>query len=398
MNRRYLFFDNPRQAVYLLIMVLLCIGAVNVYSASYVVTTGMEVSGTYFFFKHLGIGLFGLLVMRGVEALGYKKLLNYRCVLACVLAVVVMLVLVDMFGAATKGAQRWLYIGGVSIQPSEVAKVVVIMMTSRFLGRSLLHGQQISLLSPHTWKCVAVTGLFVALVLLQPDAGTAAIIGGLMVAIYMAAGINMREVLAVLTMGVLAVVAIVIKSPYRLTRAKVWLDPWSDAQNAGYQMVQSLLSIGSGGLTGTNWGHGTAKFFYLPEAHTDFAFAVYCQENGFLGAIFMLALFAMLAGAFLRIVFNAKEPRGYLLAAGVTFLVIGQSVANMAMVCGLLPVIGVPLAFISYGGTSMLVTMGAVGLLLSVYDEETEDEALAAVSPEERRESLRMVNGGRSAR
>ena len=394
MNRRFLFFDNPRQAIYLLITVLLCIGAVNVYSASYVIATGsLKVSGTYFFVKHLGLGLAGLAVMRIVEAVGYKRILNYRFIMFCVLVVIAMLIYVDKFGEATKGAQRWMYVAGISIQPSEIAKVVVIMLTSRFLGRSLLRNQPISLLSPYTKECVLITGVFVLLVLLQPDAGTAAIIGGLMVGVYMAAGIHLREVGAIALGGVLAVAAVIIKSPYRLARAKVWLDPWSDAQNNGYQMVQSLLSIGSGGLTGTNWGQGTGKFFYLPEAHTDFAFAIYCQENGFLGGVILLLLFALLGCAFLRIVFNAKEPRGYLLAAGVTFLVIGQSVANMAMVCGLLPVIGVPLAFISYGGSSMIVTMGAVGMLLSVYDEEAKDEALAGLPPEQRREGLQMVRG-----
>ena len=133
----------------------------------------------------------------------------------------------------------------------------------------------------------------------------------------------------------------------------------------------------------------------MPEAHTDFAFAIFCQENGFLGAMFLLLLFALLGLAFCKITINARDRRGFLLAGGVTFLIIGQAVANMAMVCGILPVIGVPLIFISYGGSSMVLSMAAIGLLLSVYDEEVKEAEQEAMPPEERRDNLRMVRNER---
>ena len=154
-------------------------------------------------------------------------------------------------------------------------------------------------------------------------------------------------------------------------------------------------AIGSGGLTGTNWGHGAAKFAYLPEAHTDFAFAVFCQENGFFGALILLLVFCLLGVAFYKITISTRDQKGFLLAAGVTFLIIGQAFANMAMVCGIFPVIGVPLIFISYGGSSMIISMAAIGLLLSVYDEEEKQQLLDAEPPEKRRSDLRVVGSRR---
>ena len=160
-------------------------------------------------------------------------------------------------------------------------------------------------------------------------------------------------------------------------------------------MVQSLLAIGSGNLVGTHWGHGAGKFFYLPEAHTDFAFAIFCQENGFFGAMLLMLLFGLLGYAFCTITCSTRDKQGFLLAGGVTFLIVGQAVANMAMVCGILPVIGVPLIFISYGGSSMMLSMAAIGLLLSVYDEEARRAEMDALPPEERRDGLRVVRNER---
>ena len=236
---------------------------------------------------------------------------------------------------------------------------------------------------------------YAALVIKQPDLGTAAIIFALGLGMYILAGIPMWQVMSTVTATGLLGVIFTLTSSYRMDRVHVWFDPWLDPRGKGYQMVQSLLAIGSGGLTGTPWGHGAGKFFYLPEAHTDFAFAIFCQENGFLGAMFLLLLFALLGLAFCNITINARDRRGFLLAGGVTFLIIGQAVANMAMVCGILPVIGVPLIFISYGGSSMVLSMAAIGLLLSVYDEEVKEAEQEAMPPEERRDNLRMVRNER---
>lgn len=167
-------------------------------------------------------------------------------------------------------------------------------------------------------------------------------------------------------------------------------------------MAQSLTAIGSGGLTGLPWGQGSGKFFFLPEAHTDFAFAIFCQEWGYVGALFLIACFLILARALFCIAMNTKDRRGYLLVAGSTMFLIGQSAANMAMVTGVLPVIGVPLLFISYGGTSLLANMFALGLVVSVYRSECAreimEERIAAGLPPVEEGRLRVVSSGRSGR
>ena len=378
MKKRFLIWDNPKDAIISLTLLLMLVGCINVFSASFVEARDMFEDGYYYLKRYLIFGAAGLMLMLwlGFRAPSYKTWLNDFWLKAIYFGVGSLLLLVDLIGTTNKGAQRWLYVGGISIQPSELAKIAVILLGAALLGEMLRKRQSISLLNKDTvWPFVG-TVIYGILVLKQPDMGTAAIIVALMVGLYILAGLRLREVVGLL--GILGAVAVAgaIMAPYRLQRVKVWLDPWSDEANTGYQMVQSLMSIGSGGLTGLPWGQGSGKFFYLPEAHTDFAFAIFCQEWGLLGAAILISVFLLLAAVFFRIAMNTKDERGFILVSGVSLLIVGQAVANMAMVCGLLPVIGVPLSFISYGGTSMLITLASIGLVLSVYRDECKREKL----------------------
>ncbi len=390
------FWNNPSQLIYMVMFLLVLIGGINVFSASFVMARDMTGSGVYFLFRYFIFALVGFGGMAIVRRVGYKAWLNRKPLWGFFIIVFLMLLYVDAVGIATKGASRWIYLGPFSIQPSEFAKLSVIMLASKYLGNMLRRGQRVSFFAPGDHRMVlAATFICAVLVYKQPDLGTAAIIVSLMLGVYIIAGVPKWQVLGILGgVGALAVVG-TLASSYRMERVQVWFDPWIDPRGKGYQMVQSLLAIGSGGLTGTHWGHGAGKFFYLPEAHTDFAFAIFCQENGFIGAMILLLLFALLGFAFCTITINAKDRRGFLLAGGVTFLIIGQAVANMAMVCGILPVIGVPLIFISYGGSSMVLSMAAIGLLLSVYDDEVREAEHEAMPPEQRRDNLRMVRNER---
>lgn len=396
MNRKFLIWENPKQAILTLMLVLMCVGCINVFSASFVAAEDMFGNGFYYLFRYLIFGAIGFGLMLFISRMDYRILLNKKIVNAFFILVAGMLILVDVIGVTNKGAARWLYLGPVSIQPSEFAKMAVIMFTARYLGRMMRYKQRISLISGDGVLAALQTVFYCLLVYKQPDLGTAAIIFALMMCIFIIAGINMRQVMAIVGTAVAGAVALTIAAPYRMDRIKVWFDPWLDPRGDGYQMVQSLMAIGSGSITGTNWGQGTGKFFYLPEAHTDFAFAIFCQENGLIGAALLILVFVILGCAFFRIAAQAKEERGFLLVSGVSFLVIGQAAANMAMVCGLFPVIGVPLVFISYGGTSMVVSMIAIGLALSVYNVEARCEAIEAqeggLPHEERRGNLRFVD------
>lgn len=393
MQKRFWIWDNPRDAIISLTLLLMVIGCINVFSASFVEARDMFDDGYFYLKRYIIFGAvgFALMLWLAFRAPSYKVWLNSFWLRTTYFGVAVLLLLVDLIGTTTKGAQRWLYVGNFSIQPSELAKLAVIMMGAALLGKMLKKRKPISLLNTDTvWPFVGAV-IYGLLVLKQPDMGTAAIIVTLMIGLYILAGLRKIEIFGMLaTFAGLAALG-AIMAPYRLQRLKVWLDPWSDEANTGYQMVQSLMSIGSGGLTGLPWGQGSGKFFYLPEAHTDFAFAIFCQEWGLLGAMFLIMIFFALALAFFRIAGNTKDERGFILVAGVSLLIIGQSVANMAMVCGLLPVIGVPLSFISYGGTSMLITLASIGLVLAVYRDECKREKLEQLQPDERRNGMRVV-------
>lgn len=203
-------------------------------------------------------------------------------------------------------------------------------------------GEKISLYKGECLLVTMATGIAAFGVLVQPDLGTAAIIAALVMGMFIVAGLPARWITTIVGVGAVGAVLLSISSEYRLQRLHVWFDPWLDPQGKGYQMVQSLLAIGSGGLTGTNWGHGAAKFAYLPEAHTDFAFAVFCQENGFFGALILLLVFVCWELLFIRLQ-SVREIRRAFAGSRSYLLIIGQAFANMAMVCGIFPVIGVPL-------------------------------------------------------
>ena len=393
MNKKFLFWDNPKQAVWYTMVPLLLIGCANIFSASFIRAEADGSSTFYYLIRYIVYSAIGLGAIFIARTINYRRLLSKNAVSFIYISVLVMLVLVDFIGLESGGARRWLGFGGVTIQPSEFAKLAIIMLCARYLGMHLKKGQNASFLKGNGRMCLGATAVYAFLVQQQPDMGTAAIIVALMFCMYVIAGLHWKQIGSVCILGAASAVLLVMTSTYRADRIRVWLDPWIDEVGDGYQMVQSLLSIGSGGLIGTKWGEGSSKFFYLPEAHTDFAFAVFCQENGFLGAFFLILLFAILGCALLRIAVCSKDERGFLLAAGVSFLIVGQAAANMAMVCGLLPVIGVPLVFISYGGSSLIISMAAIGLALSVYDDEVEREKAVALSePEERRSDLRVVS------
>ena len=380
----------------MLVVVLLIIGSINVFSATYIDSTDpLEYFKKYWLNVVVStvVGLF-------VYKLGYKRIINNGWLREASLLGILLMLLLLFFkrhdpGWAINGAVRWIPLPFMSLQPSEFAKIEVILLAAYVLDRMRRHQQVVSLFTHNAefWKLIGTTLLFSGLVLKQPDMGTASIIFGLTFLMVIMAGLPRKQL--VLLLGSVAGLAacLALAAPYRLQRLKYWLDPWLDAGGAGYQGVQSQLAIGSGGFWGSNWDYAASKYFHLPEAHTDFAFAFFCHENGLLGAALLILIFMLLAWAFVAITLNAKDLRAFLVSAGVTFLVIGQSFVNMAMVCGNLPIIGVPLAFISYGGTFMLVNMVCVGLILSVYEEEEREASLAAQSPDTRREDLRVVRG-----
>lgn len=393
MNKRYLIWDTPFSAIIFLVAAILVVGSINVLSASAANALINYESGMRFFFRYLGYALSGIFLAGLVCYIGYKRLLQPLVTWLFYAVVLGMLVYVQLFGESVNGAARWIYIGSLSLQPSEFAKLAIIMLCATNLAYYINRGKAPSLIKGVGLQLLVVTTIYGVFVMRQPDMGTASIIMALMLFCFIIAGMRWRHVIYTGITAIVGVIIMIAVAPYRLNRIMIWLDPWKDAERTGYQMVQSQVAVGSGGLLGTTWGQGTGKLFYLPEAHTDFAFAIFCQENGFIGAIGLIILFTLLLGAMLCITIKAKDPRGYIVSAGVTLLIVGQAAANMAMVCGLLPVIGIPLVFISYGGSSMWTSMLALGLILSVYLEETKEQQLEENSTaEDRRQNLHFTS------
>ncbi len=390
MNKSSKVWFSSNEAVFFITLILFTIGSVNVFSASFVLA-GQILHDSYFFLKrHLASFVIGFIAMLFFARMNYHNL--RRFLLPIAFATVGLLIAVHFSGVDANGARRWLNLGGLKFQPSEIAKLAVIIMTASFLGPRIDRAKRITLFSGPFYFSM-ITG---AIVLKQPDMGTALIIWGICIVLYIVAGLPRQQLMMLAAGGVSLVVGLAFAASYRAERISAWLNPWAYEQTTGYQTVQSLLAIGSGGILGSGLGMGTSKFYYLPEAHTDFAYAVLCQEIGFIGAAVVLVLLAMLGYHGCRIALNAPDGFGRMLAVGSTTLIVGQAVINIAMVSGLLPVIGVPLPFISFGGTSLIINFIAVGLLMSVGRRSAASGSGPVRNTEEPRRRLRLVSNHNS--
>ena len=354
------FWNNDMEAVIGIMVVLLILGTINVFSSSFILAEA-EFDTPYFFLKrhvlNIVIGFVAFLICFRIDYHRWRRAMFF-----IVIFTIVSLVLVLLIGPTVNGARRWLPLVVMQFQPAEPAKLVAIMLTASYCALQVKTKRKIDIFTP---QMALVAAMFV-LTEQEPDMGTACIILGIPLIMLIIAGLDKQKIAKLVGVIVAGVVLLILRQPYRLERLKVTWDPWSDAQNIGYQTVQSLSAIGSGELTGMGLGVGVSKYDYLPEAHTDFAFAIFCQENGFLGAIFVFFLFAALAVYAARIAARAKDEFGQFLSVGIMILIVGQAIANLFMVGGMIPVVGVPLPFISYGGTSLIVTMAAVGMLVNI--------------------------------
>jgi cell division protein FtsW len=265
-------------------------------------------------------------------------------------------------GPPINGARRWFLVGPASFQPSELAKLALCLFAASWLARRRVPRTLGELVRP----LGMLTGAFCVLILLEPDLGTTITLSGMMLAIFVVAGVPVRLLAAASTVAVVMGLAAIWFEPYRRARFFSFLDPWSDAQDSGFQIVQATIGIGSGGFTGAGLGEGVGKVSYLPEAHTDMIFAVIGEELGLVGSLLVIAAFAAFTVAGFRIALRCRDPFGKLLAAGITALVAGQAAINLAAVLGIAPLTGIPLPFVSYGGSSLVVLLTGVGVLHNI--------------------------------
>ena len=368
------FWVSEYEAVLGLTLVLVLVGTINVFSSSFVVAAS-NYGDPYFFLRkqgmNVGLGFVCLLIGLGVD---YHMLAGGR-IIGFVL-VTCMLIAVFFVGIEVNGAQRWLAVGPMRLQPAELAKPVAIFLEACYIAKRVKNNNQCELLHPE----IGLIVLMALMVEQEPDMGTALIIVGIPLTMLFCSNLEHSTRLKLLAAGAAAGVFMCIYQPYRLKRIWALLDPWGDAQGAGYQIVQSLQAIGSGGFWGMGMGMGISKYHYLPEAHTDFAFSVWCQEMGFCGAFFVFVMFAAFAYYGIRIANHAKDELGQMLAFGLTMLIVVQAIINLFMIAGCLPVVGVPLPFISYGGTSLFVSLFAVGVLANIGNRSMKKRKIAVSS------------------
>ena len=344
-------------------VVLLSTGVVMVYSASAIVAADRFHDPYFFLKKQIFWALLGAACLWLTLRVDYRRLEGLVLPLLIVSAVLLVLVLLPPIGQAINGTRRWIRLGPVSFQPAELAKLTLVVYLAAFLSRNreALDNFRNGLLPP-----LAVAGMLGALVLAQPDLGNCLTLITLTFALLFLAGGRLRHLALILAPAVPLTAIAIWAAPYRLRRITAFLDPWSDPRGSGFQIIQSWLAFGNGGVLGQGIGASKQKLFYLPEPHTDFIFAIIGEELGFVGAAAIVGLFMVLVWRGLRIGLRAPDPFGAYLALGITVLIAIQTLMNLGVVMGLLPTKGLPLPFISFGGSALLVTMLSTGVLLNI--------------------------------
>jgi cell division protein FtsW len=371
---------------------LLAFGVVMVYSSSSASTLLQgRGSGTGYLVKFVIYGALGLFVMRVLARDGIARVQGLVAPLLAVSFGLVLAVHIPHVGVTVNGAKRWIGTGPLQFQPSELLKIALVLYGATLLARKPARVHDLRELAK---PLLTVVGAACLLVATQPDLGTAMVIAFTSCALLVAAGIPLRN-LAIIGGSAFAVVALyAIARPYARARLTSFLDPWAHASGSGFQAVQGQIAIGSGGLFGVGPGESVQKIFYLPEAHTDFILAVIGEELGVVGVSAVLFLYGLIAYAGLRAAKAARSLHSALIAVGMTSLIVSQALLNVFAVLGLAPLTGVPLPLVSYGSSSLIVTLAAMGLLLNVASGGTA-HVRAVSSPQRRR--TRAVAGGASA-
>ncbi|WP_324670243.1 putative lipid II flippase FtsW [Geochorda subterranea] len=351
----------PDVVLVLAVMTLVGIGLVMVLSASY--TRALSQFGDpYHFFErqvlYAAAGWILVALLSRIEPDRFKPLAVPLMAISYVLLVVVLLT-----GPEIGGSRRWITLPLFSFQPSELAKLAAINFTAYWVAQrpgemgSLVRGSLVPLLA---------AGLAFGLIMLEPDFGTAAMLLGVVVVQLFAAGMRVAHLAGLMALAVPGLAALIWLEPYRLARLLAFVDPWADPAGRGWSVIQALLALGSGGPFGLGLGQSRQKFAYLPEHHTDFIFAILGEELGWVGAMTVVVLFCVVAWRGYRIALGLRDPYQQVLATGLVVLLVGQALINMGVVSGILPVTGIPLPFLSYGGSSLIGSLTVVGVLLAL--------------------------------
>jgi len=348
--------------LFLATLALVCVSVVMVYSASALVALERYDQPYLFVTKQVMWALLGVAVLYLVMRVDYRTYRNETLIWTLLAGVTVLLVAV-LFSRPVNGSRRWFAIGGLGIQPSELAKLAAIVFTAAMLERRM---HRVNELRYSLLPIGIIVGVLVGLIYFEPDLGTAISLIAVVGLMIFAAGLSYRYIAGAVLLALPALYVLVWSAAYRRRRVLAFLDPWADPLGDGFQIIQSMIAIGTGGVTGKGLMAGVQKLFYLPEPHTDFIFAVVSEELGLIGATLIVACFCVIAWRGLRAAAHAPDGFGALLALGLTMMIVVQAFVNISVVMGLLPTKGITLPLVSNGGSSLLVNLLAIGVLLNI--------------------------------
>jgi len=350
-------------------LLLICVSVVMVYSASAVVALERFQQPYLFLTKQALWSVLGLAVLVVAMRVDYRTYRN-EAFIWCLLALVVLMLVGVLFSAPINGTRRWFAVGGLGIQPSELAKVACVFFTALMLERRM---HRIDDLSYSLLPIGLILGLVVALILLQPDFGTSISLALVVAVMVFAAGLHYRYFVGLALVALPAIYIVLVSAPYRRRRLLAFWDPWADPLGDGFQIIQSLVAVGTGGVFGRGLMAGVQKLFYLPEPHTDFIYAVISEELGLVGATAILICFCVIAWRGLRIAARAEDTFGSFVALGLTTMIAAQAFVNISVVLGLMPTKGIPLPLVSFGGSSLLINLLGMGVLLNISQHESSE-------------------------
>lgn len=354
---------NSRIQLLITTVILICIGVVMIYSASCIYAWEKYNDGFFFLKRHLSFVFIGVLAAFLVMCIDYKVLKKYAKPLLILSAILLVLVSIPGIGREVSGARRWFRFKFLSFQPSELANLAVIIYMADFIVRKS------DVLKSFVWgflPCMFVLGAVSLLILIQPDLGTTLALGMVVFIMLFVAGVRLSHLVYVILAMLPILYVLIFNVPYRRMRIMAFLNPWADPRGSGFQIIQSQVALGSGGIFGIGLGHSKQKLFYLPAAHTDFIFSIVGEEMGLIGTLGIIMLFIIFIRLGLKIIKHSSDKFGYFLGLGLLAMISFKAIVNIGVSCGLMPTKGLPLPFISYGGSSFIFDMISVGLLMNI--------------------------------
>jgi cell division protein FtsW len=341
----------------------MCIGIIMIYSSSSIYAWERYKDGLFFLKRHLLFMLIGALLTFVFMAIDYRKLRNISQPLVFIALLLLVLVLIPGIGREVSGARRWFRFRMLSFQPSELANLAVIIYIADFIARK---GNLIKTFLKGFLPPISLLGAFTMLILMQPDLGTTVALGLVVIIMLFVAGVRPGYILSLILSSIPVLYLLIFSVPYRRARIMAFINPWLDPAGSGFQIIQSQIALGSGGIFGVGLGHSKQKLFYLPAAHTDFIFSIIGEELGLLGTVGVIILFILFIQQGIKIIKNAPDKFGYFLSLGLVLMISFRAIVNIGVSCSILPTKGLPLPFISYGGSSFIFDMVSVGILVNI--------------------------------